>query len=480
VNEEGMKALLIAIMEHTPTLTNLNLSGNYLGKAGSAVLGELVGTSMRLETVLAADCRLDLDAFFEALGTSEVPESGGAFYMRRLDLSRNPSPNAGWLVPLAALVEGCGVRFESIALQGALGDGDAADDRQAEAGIVKLFRAMGLAASLKGESSTVSVDLRDNLAISLPNTVPRLLEENRCPSVVNLAGCMLNDTNLQKVLLALVNNTVTHTIHLGRNLDLDLEIYNFGEEREGGGLRDFFTDPFATATAHSPQALQRTQTAHMLAHVFEASTTLRHLDFTGKVEESLCFGVTMALALRSIAANKGLTRLDLTGNLIGDMGAEALGLSLRSNRSITALATDNNRIGVSGLGALRGALYGNRKIVEWPVMTQDIGAYLDLLAEGVREALLDEEAAHDLVKEASSFSGGDPVLKQEGVEALRAAKAMRRSLSKDTAKAPTPHTHHTRVPNTHLVVRLDGTWSTALPEPRLRTPTVRVAASSPL
>ena len=60
----------------------------------------------------------------------------------------------------------------------------------------------------------------------------------------------------------------------------------------------------------------------MLAHVFEGSTALRHLDIVGKPEESLCFGVTMSLALRSLANNKGLTRLDVSGNLIGDMGAE--------------------------------------------------------------------------------------------------------------------------------------------------------------
>ena len=43
---------------------------------------------------------------------------------------------------------------------------------------------------------------------------------------------MLNDANLQKVLLALVSNNVTHTIYLGRNLDLDLDVYNFGEDQE--------------------------------------------------------------------------------------------------------------------------------------------------------------------------------------------------------------------------------------------------------
>ena len=84
-----MRALLVAIMEHTPTLSSLNVSGNYLGKAaatptppqqnpnpnpepgfrgqgGSALLGELVGTSHRLQCITAADCRLDMDAFFEA------------------------------------------------------------------------------------------------------------------------------------------------------------------------------------------------------------------------------------------------------------------------------------------------------------------------------------------------------------------------------------------------------------------------------
>ena len=31
-----MRALLVAIMEHTPTLSSLNVSGNYLGKAAAA------------------------------------------------------------------------------------------------------------------------------------------------------------------------------------------------------------------------------------------------------------------------------------------------------------------------------------------------------------------------------------------------------------------------------------------------------------
>ena len=145
------------------------------------------------------------------------------------------------------------------------------------------------------------------------------------------------------------------------------------------------------------------------------------------MEESLSFGVTMSLTLRSIASNKGLTRLDISGNLIGDMGAQALGLSLRTNRTITALSTDKNRIGVAGLKGLRGALYGNKKIVEWPVMTHDIGCYLDLLAEGVREANMEEESAHDIIKDACANPlMEDPVLKTEGLDALRSAKHLKR------------------------------------------------------
>lgn len=47
--------------------------------------------------------------------------------------------------------------------------------------------------------------------------------------------------------------------------------------------------------------------------------------------------------------NRSATSIDLTGNKIGDAGADAIGTALRMNRSITSINLSyNNRIGDEG------------------------------------------------------------------------------------------------------------------------------------
>jgi len=250
---------------------------------------------------------------------------------------------------------------------------------------------------------------------------------------VGVAGCDLGDLHMQKILQALVSNTVTHTVRLGRNLNFSTAVHAFGETQEMLGMTAFFDDPFTAAMGAGEESLQRTQTSHTLAHLLENNTTLTCVDLAGKPNESLSFGVPLALALRSLANNSTVTHLDVSGNLFGDLGAEALGLALCKNRTITRLHTDSNRIGVAGLQALRGCLEENEVIAEWPVMSRDIGGYLDLLAAGLQEATLEAEEGAEMEKDASQGGEVDPVLRQQGVEKKEAAQEAHQALTQDVA-----------------------------------------------
>eukprot|EP00435_Cladocopium_sp_Y103_P073598 s374_g44.t1 len=71
--------------------------------------------------------------------------------------------------------------------------------------------------------------------------------------------------------------------------------------------------------------------------------------------------------------NRSLEKLDLNSNSSGDAGAQALGESLKENRSLLELCLDNNRIGYAGAQALGEGLKENRSLEKLFLNSNSIG-----------------------------------------------------------------------------------------------------------
>ncbi|GBG34324.1 LARGE xylosyl- and glucuronyltransferase 2 [Hondaea fermentalgiana] len=123
-----------------------------------------------------------------------------------------------------------------------------------------------------------------------------------------------------------------------------------------------------------------------------------------------------------VALNKTLLSLDITGNYIGDRGAEALGRALRTNRTLVSLHMDDNHVGLDGWKAIRGALYGNRKIAEFTYPAKDVARRNARLNQQI--ALGDEiykVGKLDIKRTYNSYS-----LKPRSVEVIKYGKKLRR------------------------------------------------------
>lgn len=117
--------------------------------------------------------------------------------------------------------------------------------------------------------------------------------------------------------------------------------------------------------------------ANQLANVLATNCCLQTLTLRSSQTPSSLRPLAPATFLSALGGNSALTHLDVTGIGFGDMGAEALGASLRKNRTLRSLLMDDNHVGLSGYTAIRGALYGNKKIIELPQPQKDIQRLLE-------------------------------------------------------------------------------------------------------
>lgn len=87
-------------------------------------------------------------------------------------------------------------------------------------------------------------------------------------------------------------------------------------------------------------------TVRMLAALFERNSTLEELILTGE-ETLLCnagFGKMIVQSFPSLVGNTTLKKLNLTGNLIGDIGAFQLAEVLKKNKTLKSLEIDGNKV----------------------------------------------------------------------------------------------------------------------------------------
>jgi len=97
---------------------------------------------------------------------------------------------------------------------------------------------------------------------------------------------------------------------------------------------------------------------------------LRSLELTGGGRSQLKQDILPLLAV--LATNTTLTSLDITGHLMGNKGATALGKALQTNISLTKLLWDDNGTTLPGFAYFRIGMRSNQQVTNMPMPYNDI------------------------------------------------------------------------------------------------------------
>ncbi|XP_029976683.1 F-actin-uncapping protein LRRC16A isoform X2 [Salarias fasciatus] len=130
------------------------------------------------------------------------------------------------------------------------------------------------------------------------------------------------------------------------------------------------------------------------------SSVLDHLVQMIQEEESPLTSLSLAdsklkdglsIVLNALGSNASLTRLDISGNAMGDMGAKMLAKALQINTKLRTLLWDRNSVSPQGLQDVAAALEKNHTIRFMPVPIVDAAQALKAHPEKTEDALLKME-----------------------------------------------------------------------------------------
>ncbi|XP_051921660.1 F-actin-uncapping protein LRRC16A-like isoform X2 [Hippocampus zosterae] len=96
----------------------------------------------------------------------------------------------------------------------------------------------------------------------------------------------------------------------------------------------------------------------------------------------------LTIVLNALGSNTSLTRLDISGNAMGDMGAKMLGKALQINSKLRTVIWDKNNTGPQGLQDVATALEKNFTIRFMPIPIIDASQALKASPEKTEDALL--------------------------------------------------------------------------------------------
>ncbi|XP_034401871.1 F-actin-uncapping protein LRRC16A [Cyclopterus lumpus] len=99
----------------------------------------------------------------------------------------------------------------------------------------------------------------------------------------------------------------------------------------------------------------------------------------------------LSIILNALGSNTSLTKLDISGNSMGDMGAKMLAKALQINTKLRTILWDRNNISPQGLQDVAAALEKNHTIRFMPVPIMDAAQALKASPEKTEEALLKME-----------------------------------------------------------------------------------------
>ncbi|KAM9384108.1 F-actin-uncapping protein LRRC16A isoform 2-T2 [Pholidichthys leucotaenia] len=99
----------------------------------------------------------------------------------------------------------------------------------------------------------------------------------------------------------------------------------------------------------------------------------------------------LSIVLNAVGSNSSLTRLDISGNAMGDMGAKMLAKALQINTKLRTLVWDRNSVSPQGLQDVAAALEKNYTIRFMPVPIMDAAQALKTNPEKTEDALMKME-----------------------------------------------------------------------------------------
>ncbi|XP_068567524.1 F-actin-uncapping protein LRRC16A isoform X2 [Cebidichthys violaceus] len=99
----------------------------------------------------------------------------------------------------------------------------------------------------------------------------------------------------------------------------------------------------------------------------------------------------LSIVLNALGSNTSLTKLDISGNSMGDMGAKMLAKALQINTKLRTIVWDRNNISPQGLQDVAAALEKNHTIRFMPIPIMDAAQALKGSPEKTEEALLKME-----------------------------------------------------------------------------------------
>ncbi|XP_029919534.1 F-actin-uncapping protein LRRC16A isoform X2 [Myripristis murdjan] len=122
---------------------------------------------------------------------------------------------------------------------------------------------------------------------------------------------------------------------------------------------------------------------HMIQEEESPLTSLSLADSRLKAE--------LSIVLNALGSNTSLTRLDISGNAMGDMGAKMLAKALQINTKLRTVVWDRNSVSPQGLQDVAAALEKNHTIRFMPVPIMDAAQALKASPEKTEDALLKME-----------------------------------------------------------------------------------------
>ncbi|KAI5100800.1 capping protein, Arp2/3 and myosin-I linker protein 3 isoform X1, partial [Silurus meridionalis] len=99
----------------------------------------------------------------------------------------------------------------------------------------------------------------------------------------------------------------------------------------------------------------------------------------------------LSIVLNAVGGNSSLTRLDISGNGMGDMGAKMLAKALQINTKLRTVIWDRNNVSAQGLQDVASALEKNYTIRFMPVPIMDAAQALKSSPEKTEDALMKME-----------------------------------------------------------------------------------------
>ncbi|KAK5910755.1 hypothetical protein CgunFtcFv8_004991 [Champsocephalus gunnari] len=99
----------------------------------------------------------------------------------------------------------------------------------------------------------------------------------------------------------------------------------------------------------------------------------------------------LSIVLNALGSNTSLTKLDISGNAMGDMGAKMLAKALQINTKLRTIMWDRNSISPQGLQDVAAALEKNYTIRFMPIPIMDAAQALKASPEKTEDALLKME-----------------------------------------------------------------------------------------